>query len=675
MTEAFNVLFEKGRALIPTDADQALEIFEEALALAASADDRLGTGKCHVQLSRVYSIKGAYIVAIRHANQGLEMAEFFGDQETLYHAYYSLGNIYAQLGNLEKGLDYYQKGLEICQVINADAVNNYLNNMAVIYSKMGMLDRSLQTLLQAYELSLKKPSALTGFLASNIAEVYHKLDQNNLALEYNEKAASHLAEHPYTPHYAIQLHKVFGSIYWAIGELEMAETHFRESLELSKKHNMPYRQATTLMEVGKSLMVQEKYAEAAEVLKSAFDIAADIDAKVEQRDLAKHIAKCYEHLKSYKSAYNYLNLFNQLDGDIRTRKLEEALLLQHAEFELDQAKQENVLLTRSISDVKFISEIGRIITSSLNMDHVLSSIYVNIGAIKPMDTLGIFLYREELDDLDVKLFMEYGEEIADQITPTSPDYLRAIKCVKQNAMAIYHKNAKGEPASLLYIPLVFMSRVIGTITLQKREKDVFGQREIELATVLASYIAIALHNSQQSENLEIKSKALETLSRTDELTGIFNRRYAQELIEIEHARAHRVRSPYCIALLDLDYFKGLNDSYGHQTGDLALIQFCQKVSSEIRPYDIFARWGGEEFIICFPNTDLKAAQAVCERIKQSVSELVYGPEDSSTTLTVTIGVVEVDYNTTVEHVIHRADEALYAGKNLGRNRVNVSFDA
>lgn len=147
------------------------------------------------------------------------------------------------------------------------------------------------------------------------------------------------------------------------------------------------------------------------------------------------------------------------------------------------------------------------------------------------------------------------------------------------------------------------------------------------------------------------------------------------MIQTEHARANRIRSPYCIALIDLDHFKGLNDRYGHQTGDLALVQFCQKVSSEIRPYDIFARWGGEEFIICFPNTDLKAAEAVCERIKQSVTKLVYGPKDSSTILTVTIGVVQVEFNTTLEHVIHRADDALYAGKNLGRNRVNACFDA
>ena len=131
----------------------------------------------------------------------------------------------------------------------------------------------------------------------------------------------------------------------------------------------------------------------------------------------------------------------------------------------------------------------------------------------------------------------------------------------------------------------------------------------------------------------------------------------------------RVGSPLSLCLVDIDHFKNVNDTYGHAAGDVVLAHFAMLASIGLRANDVFGRYGGEEFLLMLPDTDVKGAAAAAERIRARVEESACPAAAASCRVTVTIGVAGLAAGENVESLIARADKGLYAGKEAGRNRV------
>jgi diguanylate cyclase (GGDEF)-like protein/PAS domain S-box-containing protein len=166
---------------------------------------------------------------------------------------------------------------------------------------------------------------------------------------------------------------------------------------------------------------------------------------------------------------------------------------------------------------------------------------------------------------------------------------------------------------------------------------------------------------------------LERMARTDALTGIYNRRHFYELVDTEVQRCRRYKRPLAVMMIDLDFFKQVNDSYGHLAGDICLVSFVNFVSEALRTTDIFARFGGEEFIIALPDTSLDAATNLAERLRERISELDVVFNEQTISISVSVGLSEWGNNEeTLQETISRADMALYQAKKNGRNRVEVT---
>lgn len=161
------------------------------------------------------------------------------------------------------------------------------------------------------------------------------------------------------------------------------------------------------------------------------------------------------------------------------------------------------------------------------------------------------------------------------------------------------------------------------------------------------------------------------LAAHDDLTGLLNRRRMSEVVQAERERCVRSRRPLVLALLDLDFFKLVNDRYGHAAGDAVLCAFAGRVLDNLRSTDVLARWGGEEFLLLLPETSLDGALVLLERVRREVAELCVETANGEISMTVSIGVAAGRVQDTMEQVLEHADEALYQAKAQGRDRVVV----
>lgn len=170
-----------------------------------------------------------------------------------------------------------------------------------------------------------------------------------------------------------------------------------------------------------------------------------------------------------------------------------------------------------------------------------------------------------------------------------------------------------------------------------------------------------------SERKEFEAE-LNRLAVTDPLTGVWNRRHSEEALRAEVADARRYGLTPCLLMLDIDRFKRVNDTHGHQVGDAVLVDFCRRLSADLRPSDMLGRWGGEEFVILARHCPRDAGTAMAQRVHDLV---VWEPFDVAGTVTVSIGVAELHPDDDVDSWVRRADAALYAAKAAGRNTVRT----
>ena len=217
--------------------------------------------------------------------------------------------------------------------------------------------------------------------------------------------------------------------------------------------------------------------------------------------------------------------------------------------------------------------------------------------------------------------------------------------------------------SFISAPIQIRGHIAGVINVINSMPGFFTPLHSERIMAFASQAAIAIENAQLFEQTQY-------LAMTDPLTEMNNRRYFFEAARKEFERIQRFQRTLSIMMVDIDRFKNINDTYGHSVGDLVLREIAVRIKNSIRTIDIAARYGGEEFIVLMPETGLREACQVAERIRKSVADYPFGEETVPVTATLSIGVAEIDEKSkSIDQLIICADHALYVAKASGRNRV------
>ncbi len=188
---------------------------------------------------------------------------------------------------------------------------------------------------------------------------------------------------------------------------------------------------------------------------------------------------------------------------------------------------------------------------------------------------------------------------------------------------------------------------------------------------IVARVATQVRRKRYADRLRMNVLQSMELALTDPLTGLHNRRYMETHIETLLEQAASREKPLGVVIVDIDFFKPINDNYGHDAGDEVLREFAVRVRASVRGIDLACRFGGEEFVIVMPDTDLATAQMVGERLRKKIASTPFGINHGQNQLDVTIsvGIAMRENGDTGDTVLKRADQALYRAKRSGRNRV------
>jgi diguanylate cyclase (GGDEF)-like protein len=332
------------------------------------------------------------------------------------------------------------------------------------------------------------------------------------------------------------------------------------------------------------------------------------------------------------------------------------------------------MVSSRLKELTVLYEVVDAISRSLELNRVLPSVLERV-----LDNLGAGKGAVVLagsDGKTFKLMADQGlsEEALRQISLYGRGGVGDVILGKKPLRTLSGDEKEGAPGipgleqdnirSALVVPIIVRDNVFGAFAVYSGKGDRFSEQDEALLTTIGNQVGVAVENSLLYE------KTLE-LARVDGLTGAATRRFLMERLKQEIDRADRYQTSLSILMLDLDKFKSFNDTYGHPKGDELLKSFSFMVMSMVRSTDIAGRYGGEEFCVILPNTSIKGAAVIAERIRKSMEELRISPGDDRPAAgrTVSIGVAEFSAGQTVEKLLSDADAALYRAKEGGRNRV------
>jgi diguanylate cyclase (GGDEF)-like protein len=365
-----------------------------------------------------------------------------------------------------------------------------------------------------------------------------------------------------------------------------------------------------------------------------------------------------------------------LEGQVHSqgreiRALEKIETLQDRHRELEA---ENRTLREQVAELHTFLNLSKTLSATLNLEELFRLALHLIGRALHVDAYALLLLDEPGEQLVVKAACGLPEEAAAGRPLRRGEGIAGL--VLQTGQAMLVPDVRAEPRVLpqeaaragafLCVPLRGPGReVLGVLTAQKPEPSGFRLGDLDLFQAVGNQVAAALENAQLYQRTK-------ELSTRDDLTGLFNRRHFFDHLEKEVQRARRYRRTFALLLLDLDDFKGYNDTHGHLQGDAALTAVARLLLASTRRADVVARFGGEEFVILLPEISPPGAAVVAEKIRAALAAAPFAARGSPPggRLTVTVGLAT--YPQDAEEgldLLDRADRALYLGKQQGGNRV------
>jgi len=329
---------------------------------------------------------------------------------------------------------------------------------------------------------------------------------------------------------------------------------------------------------------------------------------------------------------------------------------------------------RKIFDLKQLIEISKGLNSTLDYNALIDSILFTCMGQMQLLRAGIFLSKGLEHDVftlhrnykgfDVDHSIEYEIETKSDLVDLLETKNRALTMEEIEEIFPTGKDTiilqSLHPD--LIVPLMGKGQLNGIMIFADRiNQSTFSEKDKEYLLNIASLAGIAIQNATLYE-----------MATTDMMTHLKIHHYFQTIMIEEFERSSRSKRPLSLIMMDIDFFKAFNDTYGHSAGDVVIKTVAQIIKDSIRLMDIAARYGGEEFVVILPKTDITEALIVAERIRETIEKKEIFFEGKKMNVTISLGITELDHDldTCKDDVIKRSDRALYISKENGRNQVS-----
>ena len=368
---------------------------------------------------------------------------------------------------------------------------------------------------------------------------------------------------------------------------------------------------------------------------------------------------------------------NQAQAEHELAATQEELKYKHQIAEQKMKVEEtNQHLENAVKDLSLLYEIGQQINTIADFSVLYSGLSDTLYRYLMLSHLAILVYDDKQENLEVKATKGFldekmikratfkkGEGISGRALATAQRIY--VKDTSNDKRFLHYKGADiPNPSSFLAVPLIYKNNTLGVINYARQGENKFSFADIKMLTMVANQVALTIANAR----LYTKTRQL---SVTDELTGLYNRRFFTQSLHVEWKRAVRFKRPLSLIMIDIDNFKSYNDSFGHPQGDFALKEIARCMRDNLREVDLIAKFGGDEFIILLPDTDKHGAKAAAEKLRSLVEKLGLITKNNKQ-ITISAGIA--NYPSDVENVdemVDHADIALYKAKQKGRNSIEL----
>lgn len=424
--------------------------------------------------------------------------------------------------------------------------------------------------------------------------------------------------------------------------------YFTRCAELAEMTGMKSTQANALNEIGNIHLLAQEFGEALRCKQQALRIAETINNEYTVAACLNDIGCLYQSLKKPDLALTYFQRSNRLN--IKLGRIREVATTCQNMGSIDLERGNYSAARIWLEEALTLAQQGSLKDEQKNIHKLLAIAMAGLG--------------------DYRQAYEHDEIAYD---------LREASFNTENSRIIHELQTRYEVAQKeQQITLLKKDRTIQELELKKQHQAQLMLLAGVVVLLALLTLVFRLYRLKEKTNRVIEGKntelaaayrRLDLTARTDPLTGIWNRREFMDRIGIEAARSRRTGKPLSVVIADIDNFKSINDRYGHGCGDAVLTGIAKLLSTRVRRLDTAARWGGEEFTLLLPETGREGARILAEQLRSAVAEASFPYDSQSLQVTMTFGVAELSGQSSLDACLDQADQALYRGKQNGKNQV------
>jgi diguanylate cyclase (GGDEF)-like protein len=619
-----------------------------------------------------------YEKAVNNFFTSYDLFDKLNNKFELAYACNGLTNVYCQMGQFNLAHEWGLKGISLCEeTSNNEAMIILLINTGINYVQMEYYDKAREIFdcINRMEQKLTVSQKVSCMLP--IAEIEINIGNPNTALKIIDEALKIESVNHINADIS-EMSKLKGMAYVKLGNFELAEKEFRYSYNISKKHGLFYEECSTMLKWSNLYLINEKHQEAIDLLNEVINICSSNKFNVILREAYYLLYIIYKEQNTTNLALEYLEKYLIVDDEMYDYEQNQLM----AKMNFKNIKRIAEQYKQLYDKTELLSTIGQKIISNLNINSIIKIIDDEINYLIDADYYGIAVYDKE-NDQSTYYYIKDDLELHKTVQYNNSEGSLGEYCIKNkkdviigNEMKEYRKYINTLPkviegfsddnniSSVIYTPMIINDKVVGLMTAQSKKENLYDMNDLHTLKILANYTAIAVENA-------ISYKKIEDRATYDHLTKFKTKTEILKLGDIIYEKYTKSKLKFSVIMMDLDNFKIVNDTYGHIYGDKALSLVAESITKCIRNTDYIGRFGGDEFLLICPDTGLKEAMDVAERIRTTIGSKLFVLGDGvNIYLTLSLGVHECnEKDNSFTDIVKGADKCLYRAKKTERNIV------